>query len=132
MRWPSGAREGCARWLFGQCRKLFGGQVAQARVWAFAVICDPPLFNFAPRVIEGDEDVFVEALVAQPRVETLDVRILDRLAPFDKLQMDAMIIGPLIEHLAAEFGAIIRLNHDREATRFVQAPQNLSNAFTRQ
>jgi hypothetical protein len=48
------------------------------------------------------------------------------------LQMDAMIIGPLIEDLAVEFRAIIRLNHDREATRFVQAPQNSSNAFTRQ
>jgi len=101
-------------------------------VWAFAVICDPPLFDFAPRVMEGNEDVFVEALPAQPRVETLDVGIQDRLAPFDKLPMDAMIIGSLIEHLAAEFGAIIRLNHDREATRFVQAPQHSSNAFTRQ
>jgi len=46
-------------------------------MWAFAVICDPPLFDFAPRVIEGNEDVFVEAFLAQPRVETLDVRILD-------------------------------------------------------
>ena len=76
--------------------------------------------------------MFVEAFLVQPRVETLDVRVLDRLAPFDKLQMDAMIMGPLVEDLAAKFRAIISLNHDWEATRFVQAPQNSSNAFTRQ
>ena len=62
-------------------------------MWAFAIVCDPPLFDLAPRVIERDEDVFVETFLAQPRVETLDVRVLDRLTPFDKLQMNAMIIG---------------------------------------
>jgi hypothetical protein len=91
-------------------------------MWAFAIVCDPPLFDLAPRVIERDEDVFVETFLAQPRVETLDVRVLDRLTPFDKLQMYAMIMGPLVEGLAAKFRAIISLNHDREATRFVQAP----------
>src|SRR6202030_3789893 len=38
------------------------------------------------------------ALLAQARIETLDVRVLNRLARFDELQQYAMLVGPLVEH----------------------------------
>jgi hypothetical protein len=46
----------------------------------------------------------------------LDGRILDRLARFDELQPHAIVIGPLVEHPAAQSRTIIRLNHRRQST----------------
>jgi hypothetical protein len=44
--------------------------------------------------------VFIRAFVAQPRIEALDMRVLNRLARFDKLQLYAMLIGPMVERPA--------------------------------
>ena len=74
----------------------------------FAIVLDAPFFDLAARIVERDEDVLVEAFLAQPRIEALDVRVLDRLARFDELQPHAVIIGPLVEHPAAQFRTIVR------------------------
>ena len=52
----------------------------------------------------------------KPRIEALDVRVLNRLARFDELQLHAVLIGPLVEHPAAQFRTVIRLNHRRQST----------------
>ena len=69
---------------------------------AFSIILDAPLFNLAARVVERNKDVLVEAFFAQARIETLDVRVLDRLSWFDELQPHAMLVGPLVERPAAQ------------------------------
>jgi len=45
--------------------------------------------------------VLVQAFLAQPRIEALDVRVLDRLACSMELQPHAGIIGPLVERSAS-------------------------------
>jgi hypothetical protein len=60
------------------------------------------------------------------------MRVLDRLARFDELQLYAMIIGPLVESLAAEFRPVIGLNYCRETTGVAQALQHLGNALAGQ
>ncbi len=83
-------------------------------MWTLPIVLDGPFFYLAARIVERNENVLVKAFLAQPRIEALDVRVLDRLARFDELQPHAMIIGPLVEHPAAQFGTIIRLNHARQ------------------
>jgi hypothetical protein len=71
----------------------------------FPVILDAPFLDLDRCIVERNKDVLVEAFFPQARVETLDMRVLDRLARFNKLQPYTMVIGPLIEGLAAEFRA---------------------------
>ena len=80
---------------------------------AFPIVVNAPLFDFDPCVGERNEDVLIKTFLAQARIETLDVRVLDRLARFDELQPYAMLIGPLFEHSAAQLGTIIGPNHWR-------------------
>ena len=83
LSWPSGACE--SRAPFSGClrRELLGRQVAQARMGTFLIILDAPRFNLAARIVERNEDVFIQAFLAQARIEALDVGVLDRLARFD-------------------------------------------------
>ena len=97
MSWPSGAREGRAPWVDDLGRELLGRQVTQARMGAFPIVLDAPRFDLVPRIVERNENVFIQAFVAQPCIEALDVRVLNRLARFDELQLYAMLIGPLVE-----------------------------------
>jgi hypothetical protein len=60
--------------------------MAQTRMRPFAVVFDAPFFDLVARVVEREEDMLVQAFLAQPRIEALDVRVLDRLARFDELQ----------------------------------------------
>lgn len=68
--WPSGVRDGRDPLML--CRELLRCQVAETRVRPFPVIVDPPLFDLTPRIVERDQDVLAEALLAQPAVEALD------------------------------------------------------------
>ena len=71
------------------------------------IVIEAPLFDLEPRIGKRNEDVLVKALVAQPRIETLDVRVLDWLAWFDELQPHAVLIGPLVERPAAQLGTVV-------------------------
>ena len=53
------------------------------------------------------EAVHVQALVAQPAVETLDECVFHGLARPDEIQRDAALIGPFVQRLGHEFGAVI-------------------------
>jgi hypothetical protein len=99
--WPSGVREGRVLLIGWLRRKLLGRQVAQARMRAFPIVLDAPVFDLAARIVERNEDVFIQAFLAQARIEALDVGVLDRLARFDELQPYPMLIGPLVERPAA-------------------------------
>ena len=77
---------------------------------AFPIVLDAPLFDLAPRIVERNENVLVEAFLAQPRIEALDMRVLDRLSRFDELQAYAMLVGPLVERPAAQLGTVVGLN----------------------
>jgi hypothetical protein len=68
--WPSGARAGRAPyWLWGAGGKLMRRQVTEARVRTLAMVRNSPPLDLAPRVVERDEYLLVEALLAQAAVE---------------------------------------------------------------
>jgi hypothetical protein len=64
-------------------------------------------FDLVKRIGECNEDVYIQAFLAQGRIEAFDMRVLNRLARFDVLQPYAMLLGPLVEHQAAQFGTVV-------------------------
>jgi hypothetical protein len=74
---------------------------------AFPIVLDAPRFDLVPRIVERNENVFIQAFVAQPCIEALDVRVLNRLARFDELQPYTMLIGPMVERPAAQLGTVV-------------------------
>ncbi len=119
--WPSGARDRLARC---QCHERRGGQVAETRMRALAIVLFTPGFYLAPRVVERDEDLLVETLLAQPALERFHEGVLNRLARLDELQPHAGSICPFIHHPAAELGAVVGLDHRRRRARLAQPLQH--------
>lgn len=74
---------------------------------AFGVVINYPGFDEFFRIVEVDEPMLVEAFVPHRSVEALDKSVLHRLDWLDELQLDAMLVGPAIKHLARELGAIV-------------------------
>ena len=58
------------------CCKLRRCEPSEARVRSSGVVVDLPCFDDLPCVSEIAEQMFVEALVAQPEVERLDEAVL--------------------------------------------------------
>ena len=77
--WPSGARSGRAHLML--CRELLRGEVAEARMWPFAIVGDAPALDFTAGVVERQEDVLVEALLPQPGIETFNVGVSGSVCP---------------------------------------------------
>lgn len=59
------------------------------------VVVLSPLRQFLPHILQGEEDFHVQALIAEASVEAFDEAVLDRLARSNKIQQDAMAIGPV-------------------------------------
>ena len=90
------------------CRELLRGEVAEARMWPFAIVGDAPALDFTAGVVERQEDVLVEALLPQPGIETFNVGVLDRFARRNELELHPMLVSPLIEGSTAEFRPVCR------------------------
>lgn len=71
------------------------------------VVIVSPSVNQHSGVQQVLEDMGVETLVPELTVETLDVRVLDRLSGPDELQGHSFLIGPLVERLAGKLRAVI-------------------------
>ena len=71
------------------------------------VVIIAPVGQEAPGVGEPQEPVLIQALVPQLPVEAFDVAVLRRLARLDEVQLDAVLVGPLIQRPADELGAIV-------------------------
>jgi hypothetical protein len=77
-------------------------------VWADLVVIDPPGFDGLSCVVQGEEPVLVQALLAELAMEALDVAVLHGPVWLDEVQDDLVLVRPLIERLRGrlgEFGA---------------------------
>lgn len=66
------------------------------------VVLVAPGFDDSPGIVETQEPVFVQALVAELAIPALDVRVLVRLARPDEGEPHVVAVSPLVEHLAVE------------------------------
>lgn len=51
--------------------------------------------------------MLVQALIPEAAIETLDIRILGRLAWVDEIQLNAVVIGPGIKRSTAKLRSIV-------------------------
>ena len=92
-------------------------------MWTMVIVVVLPGLQFLTGIVQRDELVDVQALVAQPTVERLDQPVLRGLSRPDEIELDAASIGPLVERLGRELGAVVdgdRLAAARAMRRPVQ------------
>src|SRR4029077_20437094 len=88
--------------------ELLRRPVVERAVWTFAVVLPPPACQGASYVIERAEPVSVEALVAQPSMEALDMSVLHRPARLDVHQPYLPVLGPAQHAPRGELRAVVR------------------------
>src|SRR5688572_13386643 len=74
--------------------------------------------------------MLVQALVAEPAVEALDVGVLDRLAGPDEVQLDAALVCPGVQHLAGELGTVVADDAFGQAAYLRDRGEDLRHAET--
>lgn len=75
------------------------------------MVVKPPGFDEKLGISEARKPVDVESLIAEAAIEALDEGGLDRLAGLDEWPLDPVLVGPVIEDAAGQFGSVIE--HDR-------------------
>src|SRR5262245_15759653 len=71
------------------------------------IVIAPPAFDDDLSFVEGVEDLAIEQLIAQARVEALDVAVLPRTAPLDVGSLGAESGDPSLDGRRDELGSII-------------------------
>src|SRR5262245_14778751 len=71
------------------------------------IVVDPPALDLMPSVGQIGEPVLVQTLVAELAVEALDERILYGLAWPNEMKLHPYPVGPRVERLARELGAVV-------------------------
>src|SRR5271166_6813172 len=82
--------------------------IAQRTVRAFPVILLPPVRQGVAHIVQGPEPAGVEALVAQPAVEALDVAVLHRTTRLDMHQPDSPVLSPADHPPGGELRPVVR------------------------
>lgn len=86
--------------------KLIRRHAVQRGVRPDAVVVHAPRVDLLPRVRRVAEVLLVQALVPQLAVEAFALAVLRRLARRDPMQLDATLVGPLVERLRGEFKSL--------------------------
>ncbi len=71
------------------------------------VVIVVPQGQLAASIGQREEDLHVQALVAQSSVEALEVAVFDRAPRPDEIQVHSVLISPEIRRSARELGSII-------------------------
>src|SRR5690242_11085644 len=96
-----------------QLPELVRRQLPQGTMRAHRIVVRAPRFDSFACIVQADERLLVQTLLAQSAVEALDVRVFHRLTRTDELQSDAMFVRPCVERLADELRTVINLNRTR-------------------
>src|SRR5688572_2806247 len=93
------------------------------------IVVVAPRIDNRLRVGDGFEAVHVEALISESAIKTLDKRVLHRLAGPNEVQRDTAPIGPFVEGLGREFGAVIDRDRLREPTTSGERLQRIDDTL---
>src|SRR5574343_69947 len=90
--------------LFGEPRRR---NAPDAAVWPDLVVVAPPVGYLRTSLVQRLEPVLVQALIAEPPVETLDVAVLHGSSGFDQDVPDAVALRPGDEGPAGELRPVV-------------------------
>lgn len=71
------------------------------------IVVQAPVTDFLPGVSKIPEPMFIQALILEFSVKALDVSVLHRPPGRDQLQLNAMMVSPLIQCSASKFRPLI-------------------------
>lgn len=74
----------------------------------------------------------IQALVAEFASEALQVAVLHRLTGLDEIQGDVVLVGPGIQHLPRELGAVVKRDLFRRAVPEDQLIEQTHDLLSRQ
>src|SRR5581483_3913582 len=112
--------------------KFLRGQVPERAVRAHPVVIQSPVFNGLPRIVEGEEPVLVQALLAEFAVERFDIAVLHRTTRGDEMQRDFVLVCPLIQRLRGKLRSVIDDDPLRQPALQPQPFQHTNHAQRRQ
>jgi hypothetical protein len=78
------------------------------------------------------EPVLVQALIAEAPVETLHVAILHRSPGLDRVPLETLLVGPLIDRAAHELGSVVAADLPRQSASLLQFFQYAHHAHSTQ
>src|ERR1700720_2776030 len=87
------------------------------------VVVVPPRFERLLQVLQVQETMQRETLASQGAVEGFDERIVHRLAGSAELERDMMPVGPVVQQLRGELGAIVDGDAPRRRSRRARRPR---------
>ena len=112
--------------------ELFRAEITQGTVRPDGIVVQPPGFDQLFGFFQIAEPVLVQAFVPQPAVEALDVRVLDRLAGLNEVQLHSLAVGPGIQGGTGELRAVIDRNCFGKPAELGQPIQHLGYPKARQ
>src|SRR5262245_22293463 len=83
-------------------------EATESAVRPVAVVVEAPGRDRADRVGQAHKPARVQALVAELPVEALDEGVLHGLARLDEAQLDASLVGPLVQQPARELRSVVQ------------------------
>jgi hypothetical protein len=95
--------------------KPSGPLEAQSAVRVDAVVEAPPFLDHHPGLCHAEEDLLVEALIAQPVVEALYKAVLPRAAGLDVDRRDPHLPEPVLDVPGNELGTVVATDVVRHA-----------------
>src|SRR5712692_9824540 len=112
--------------------ELHWGTVLQAAVRTLFVVVPLPLRDLLPRIGKIAEPVLVQALVTKAPVETLHVAVLHRSSGSDRVPLQALLVGPLIDSTAHELGSVVAADLPRQSASLLQLFQYAHHSHSTQ
>src|SRR6185369_294609 len=83
-------------------------------MWPFRVVILSPSFNDLLGTVQVDENIVVQAFIAEFAVEALNVCVLNWFAGLNEPEFDAVLVSPQIKRLADEFRPVINGDYIRQ------------------
>ena len=77
------------------------------------IVINPPLLDFSPGIFYRDKPALIKAFLTKSTIETLDKRVVSRLAWSAVLKLYLSSVSPLVKRFRGEFSAIINLDNLR-------------------
>jgi hypothetical protein len=94
-----------------------GRPVGEGTMRSLGVVVDAIQLDFRARTSKRRKAILREALVAEAAIETLDVRVLRRLAGLNEVELHTVLRGPGFQLGRDEFGSVVDAQRLRKTVR---------------
>ena len=107
------------------------GFATQVRCGTVAIIILAPLLDETPGFCQGNENILVQAFIAEPSVETFHKTVICGVSGPTMRQANAMFLRPFIQGMPCKLRAIVRKKPAWQASLQPKAFQHLHHPLAR-